>query len=105
MEVVDINKDNITVRWQPPISDGGADLTEYVVEMKSPKDSQFAVVAQVQPNTPFYTARDLRQGKKYEFRVRAKNVVGVSNDAAELEAPVLAKAKPSVGRFYLCCFW
>lgn len=97
LEVADVNKDRVTLKWQEPATDGGADLTEYVVEMKKSKDSQYSVVAQVEPNTPFYTAKSLREGQQYQFRVRAKNLVGTSQEAAELDSPVIAKAKATVG--------
>ncbi len=95
--MADVNKDRVTLKWQEPATDGGADLTEYVVEMKKSKDSQYSVVAQVEPNTPFYTAKSLREGQQYQFRVRAKNLVGTSQEAAELDSPVIAKAKATVG--------
>ncbi len=98
MEVADVNKDNVTLKWQAPVTDGGSDVTEYVVEMKSAKDTEFAVVGEVQPNTPFYTARDLTEGQNYEFRVSAKNVIGLSKEPAELDSPVTTRAKVTQGR-------
>ena len=92
LEVSDTNNDNVSLKWLPPLSDGGAELTEYVVEMKPEGSSKFAPVVHVQPETPFCTVNDLNKGDKYEFRVRAKNAVGVSDDAAELDSPVIAKA-------------
>ncbi len=97
LKVVDINKDNVTLKWQPPVSDGGADVTEYVVEMKPCKQKKFAVVGEVPQNTPFFKATELKEGQTYEFRVRAKNVVGLGEEAAVLDSPVTAKAKSTVG--------
>ncbi len=92
LEVSDTNNDNVSLKWLPPLSDGGAELTEYVVDMKPEGSSKFTPVVHVQPETPFCTVNDLNKGDKYEFRVRAKNAVGVSDDAAELDSPVIAKA-------------
>ncbi len=97
LDVVDVNKTDVTLKWQAPASDGGADLTDYVVEMKSSSDKQFAAVAEVQPNTPFYTAKDLKEGQEYEFRVRAKNAAGTISEAAELDTPVTTQAKSTQG--------
>lgn len=87
------------------MSDGGSDLTEYVVEMKSSNDSEFVVVTHVQADTQCYTANDLQKGKEYEFRVRAKNAVGSSSEAAELEENlVMAGEKAVAGMFKIVHF-
>ncbi len=100
VEVADINKDSITVKWKPPVSDAGADVTDYVVEMKTTDDDQFTAVAEVQQGTNFYTATHLEEGQAYEFKIRAKNAAGTSQEAGELDFPVMAKAKVNTGRFY-----
>ncbi len=68
------------------------------MEMKSKTEKEYKVVGHVEPETALYTAKDLKKGQPYEFRVRAKNVVGVSHDAAELESPVVAQAKVTASK-------
>jgi hypothetical protein len=43
-EVLDSNRDFITIKWEPPKKDGGAPITGYNVERKDPKTGRWTKV-------------------------------------------------------------
>ena len=41
-EVVDSNKDHISIKWDPPKKDGGAPITGYNIERRDPKTGRWS---------------------------------------------------------------
>ena len=68
----------LTLTWKPPVSDGGAEITNYVVERKDKFSSRWTPIsiAQVIKTTRFEVT-GLTEGTDYEFRVSAENKAGV----------------------------
>ena len=89
VEAFDVYEDNCKVKWKPPTDDGGAEITDYVVE-KCQDGFNFweKVPGIVKDNT--INVKELEKGKKYKFRVRAANMYGES-DPAETSKSILAK--------------
>lgn len=82
-------QDSVSLSWNKPDDDGGGDLTGYIVEMTEYGSDSWRPVPGFCPK-PSFTVRGLTEGKKYNFRVRAENIYGVSNP---LEGkPVVAKS-------------
>jgi len=89
--VTSVTDKSIGLRWNEPESDGGCDLTQYVVEMRegSRRTWQRVAVSSVDDSKQ-YTALALTAGQQYVFRVAAENRVGVG-DWAEMTQSVTAK--------------
>ncbi|GLH11531.1 Titin, partial [Gryllus bimaculatus] len=81
--------DALTLFWNPPKDNGGADITNYIVEKKEPRSSTWAKVSSY-ITTPFCRIRNLTIGREYEFRVMAENQYGTS-DPATIGDPVRAR--------------
>lgn len=92
LAVPQVDRDQVTLTWEAPETDGGSEITDYIIEAKGPKDSDFYILAKVDSSRLKYTATGLRPGQKYEFRVKAKNSAGVSQFHAELSEAVTTKA-------------
>ena len=75
--VDEINPDTATLSWQPPESDGGAPITNYIVEMRQGGDIKWRPVNKNVTDTKFQVP-DLREETQYEFRVSAQNKAGIS---------------------------
>jgi hypothetical protein len=73
------------LNWVAPEDDGGHDLTTYTVEM-SMNGTDWALCATVLPSVTSTRVDNLTTGTKYEFRVKAGNVVGLSDPSNVLEA-------------------
>ena len=87
-----VSDKSISLRWDEPESDGGCDLTQYVVEVREGgrRGWQRAGVSSLADERR-YTALALTAGQQYVFRVAAENRVGVG-DWAEMSQSVTAKS-------------
>jgi len=66
------------VSWRRPESDGGADITDYVVEKQDVPTSGWMKVATVSASKLSTKVSYLIHGREYKFRVMARNMVGCS---------------------------
>lgn len=78
LEVTEITKNSATLGWLPPLRDGGSKIDGYIVSYKEhdqPADrwTEYSVVKDLS-----IVVAGLKEGKKYNFRVAARNAVGVS---------------------------
>lgn len=72
-----ITKDSISVAWRPPKYDGGAEVTEYVLESRViGRDSFVRVGRDDKLMDRKFTLTGLKDGSSHEFRVSAINQVG-----------------------------
>lgn len=108
--VADYDADHVDLEWRAPRSDGGAPITEYIIE-KKPKNSPFWKEAVRVPapkskpgdeaaagNVLKATVPDLAEGEEYEFRVVAVNKAGPSEPSDPSEAVTCRprKVAPSI---------
>lgn len=94
MDVLDISKTSATLGWVKPLRDGGSKIDGYVVDYhmvvppKEPVEGEPLLKKEEKPAvewTPYSVVKDLtivvvglKEGKKYRFRVAARNAVGCS---------------------------
>lgn len=91
-----IDKESITISWQPPSNNGGSDVTAYVIEKCDVKRKVWMEVTTVAADLTTYIVQDLYEDSTYMFRVSAVNEYGKS-DPLQSE-PVTARSqfdKPS----------
>lgn len=81
--------DSLTLRWLPPKDDGGAEITNYVVEKQEEGTKTWHRIGTYVVGTSF-RVRGLTVGHRYNFRVMAENQFGTSDPATTAE-PILAK--------------
>uniref|UniRef100_H2YLF1 Titin n=1 Tax=Ciona savignyi TaxID=51511 RepID=H2YLF1_CIOSA len=79
-EVSNIMKNSCTVMWTRPESDGGAEITGYIVERREKNSARWHRVNRRLVNTS-YTISGLTHNKNYRFRVCAHNSCGASSPA------------------------
>lgn len=97
-----MTKNSATLAWLPPLRDGGAKIDGYIIsyrEEEQPADrwTEYSVVKDLS-----LIVTGLKEGKKYKFRVAARNAVGVSLPR-EAEGVYEAKeqlCKSSLSHFY-----
>ncbi|XP_013148822.1 PREDICTED: twitchin isoform X2 [Papilio polytes] len=83
-----VTHETMSLTWLPPTDDGGSEITGYVVEVAEFGVNDWRTVAGFCPKCSF-TVKNLTEGKKYVFRVRAENLYGLSEP---LESkPIIAK--------------
>lgn len=91
LEITDISPDCSTLTWQPPKSDGGSPITNYVLEKLCLKgaDPKWEKVSSFVRNLSYVVPR-LQAGEQYKFRVRAENQFGISEPLENVD-PIIAK--------------
>ena len=85
-----------SLSWNPPEDDGGAEITNYVIEYRSEGSRKWNRANKNPVPRTSYTIKDLVEDNIYEFRVAAENKAGVGQ-ASDPTAPV--KQKEILGKF------
>ena len=89
--MTEITKESVGLRWEPPESTGGMDITQYVVEKRDmTRGGNWVQAATVDGATTKVVVGKLVEGNEYLFRVVAENKIG-TGPPAELSQPVTAK--------------
>ena len=99
LQAHNINRDSVTLSWQPPTDDGGTDIVGYEIERREQGRSSWTKVATLDGTENSYLVKDLIDGKEYFFRISAKNDIG-SSEPAEMEKSVTPKS--GFGRLKCC---
>ena len=73
-----IDRETIKICWNPPEDDGGSEVTGYIIEKTEHGSNDWIACPGYAPKCS-YIARNLTEGKKYVFRIRAENAIGVSD--------------------------
>uniref|UniRef100_A0A3B3QHM3 Titin n=1 Tax=Paramormyrops kingsleyae TaxID=1676925 RepID=A0A3B3QHM3_9TELE len=90
--VKDITRDSVTLLWEQPLTDGGAKITNYIVEKReSVRKAYTAVTNNCTQN--MFVISELQEGGIYYFRVRAVNEHGIGL-AVETKDPVKVAQAP-----------
>ena len=76
-EVTKITKDTASLTWTAPQSDGGSEITNYIVEVREVGDKKWKRANKTDKVKGLkYDVSNLREGTEYEFRVTAENKAG-----------------------------
>ena len=94
-DIVDWTENTVKLKWDPPLRDGGAPITGYVVELKDKFGVTFQKAVEVQGNICTATVPKLEEGNQYQFRVKAVNKAG-PGEPSEATNPHTAKARYSM---------
>lgn len=76
--MTEITKNSATLGWLPPLRDGGSKIDGYIIGYQqegfaADHWTQYSIVKDLN-----IIVAGLKEGKKYKFRVAARNAVGVS---------------------------
>jgi len=95
LKVVRATSDSVSLQWSAPYSDGGSEITRYVVLRQqggaAPVSDRWEEVGRVTGSAATtFTVQRLREGTPYYFAVYAVNRAG-SGDIIETARPVTPK--------------
>lgn len=87
LEVTEVTDSSVSLRWRPPLKDGGKPITRYVVERRDKHKSVYLPVASTD-KCDFRVIR-LVSGNEYVLKVSAENEIG---QGEPVELPITAKS-------------
>jgi len=91
LQVTEVTKETVGLRWEPPESSGGMDIAQYVVDKRdATRGGGWMQAATVDGTATRVVVGKLVEGNEYQFRVVAENKIG-AGPPAELSQPVTAK--------------
>lgn len=76
IKIEEVDGVSVTVSWEPPEKDGGANISGYVVEQRDAHRPGWSTVSE-SVTRPCYKFSRLSEGTEYVFRVAAMNRFGV----------------------------
>ena len=78
-EVTRSTKYSVSLKWKPPSDDGGAEITNYIVEQRAEGAFKWSKASEDKVWHTHFTVEGLRPDSIYEFRVAAENRAGVGH--------------------------
>lgn len=82
--------DRVKLRWEPPLADGGSEITNYIIEKRETSRANWALVtSNIHGHITDCSVEKLIEGHEYQFRVSAENQYGVGD--AIMTEPVTVK--------------
>ncbi|XP_033995023.1 immunoglobulin-like and fibronectin type III domain-containing protein 1 [Trematomus bernacchii] len=78
---VDIMESAVTsveFKWKPPKDDGGCPVTNYILERQQVGRNKWTNLGEIPGSNPSYRDSDVTPGRRYCYRIRAKNAEGIS---------------------------
>uniref|UniRef100_A0A1I7XRB2 non-specific serine/threonine protein kinase n=1 Tax=Heterorhabditis bacteriophora TaxID=37862 RepID=A0A1I7XRB2_HETBA len=91
-EVTDWDADRVSLAWEPPASDGGAPITQYIIEKKGKHGREWQECGKVSGDQTSAEILGLKEGEEYQFRIKAVNKAG-PGEASDPSRKVVAKPR------------
>lgn len=82
MAVTSVNRFGATVAWEAPESDGGSEITAYVIELRDRTSVKWEAALVCDASERSAVLSDVVENKEYIFRVRAENKAGIGRPSA-----------------------
>ncbi|XP_029958269.1 myomesin-3 isoform X1 [Salarias fasciatus] len=90
VQVADINKDYVFLIWQPPSADGSSPVEGYIIERCDLGLGEWERCNVNIQKMCYYPVSGLKEGTRYQFRVRAVNKAGAGRPSKATEPIVTA---------------
>lgn len=89
MDIVESAVTSIEFKWKPPKDSGGCPVTNYIIERQQVGRNKWSNLGEIP--TPHYKDTDVDPGRRYAYRIRAKNAEGFSDylQSEDISAGVL----------------
>ncbi|XP_068168832.1 titin-like isoform X2 [Antennarius striatus] len=97
LKVKDVKKDSVVLSWEPPLIDGGAKVSHYIVEKREEARKAFTSVSSNCVRNS-YKIENLQEGAFYYFRVLAVNDFGTGVPVETTEAIKVSEAPLPPGK-------
>lgn len=88
LRISDVHKEGASLKWNPPLDDGGVPIDHYNVEKMDMETGRWVPAGR--SKEPHLKVDNLTPGQEYKFRVSAVNAEGES-EPLEAEQTIIAK--------------
>uniref|UniRef100_A0A3B3VDQ4 Immunoglobulin-like and fibronectin type III domain-containing protein 1 n=1 Tax=Poecilia latipinna TaxID=48699 RepID=A0A3B3VDQ4_9TELE len=78
VEITESAVTSVEFKWKPPKDSGGCPVTNYIIERQQVGRNKWTNLGEI-PCTPTYKDTDVDPGRRYCYRIRAKNAEGISD--------------------------
>ncbi|XP_007546996.1 immunoglobulin-like and fibronectin type III domain-containing protein 1 [Poecilia formosa] len=95
VEIIESAVTSVEFKWKPPKDSGGCPVTNYIIERQQVGRNKWTNLGEI-PCTPNYKDTDVDPGRRYCYRIRAKNAEGISDylQTGDIPAGVLRYPGP-----------
>ena len=90
LKILSMSRNSVSLEWYAPFSDGGCEITNYVILKKQVPIDIWEEVGTVNARSTSYTVQGLREGKAHFFAVYAVNKQG-RGDQIETTKAIMPK--------------
>lgn len=95
LAIVDVDRNFVKIGWKPPLSDGKAPITMYIVERREHSAKEWVGVGDVDADKLLvFKDGTVVEGREYYYRVCAVNKAGRGEPCECTRPSIMAKAKP-----------
>lgn len=98
VKIEEVSGVSVTISWEPPEKDGGANVSGYVVEQREAHRPGWSTISE-SVTRPCFKFTRLVEGTEYVFRVAAMNRFGVGSF---LQSPVVEVKSPESESLIRC---
>uniref|UniRef100_A0A3P9PAI6 Immunoglobulin-like and fibronectin type III domain-containing protein 1 n=1 Tax=Poecilia reticulata TaxID=8081 RepID=A0A3P9PAI6_POERE len=78
VEITESAVTSVEFKWKPPKDSGGCPVTNYIIERQQVGRNKWTNLGEI-PCIPSYKDTDVDPGRRYCYRIRAKNAEGISD--------------------------
>lgn len=80
VKIAKVFADHVKLRWEPPLADGGSEITNYIIEKRETSRPNWALVtSNIHGHITDCSVEKLIEGHEYQFRVSAENQYGIGD--------------------------
>lgn len=94
---------SVEFKWKPPKDDGGCPITNYIIQRQQVGRNKWLNLSEIPGSNPSYKDSDVDPGRRYSYRISARNAEGVSDylQSEDIAAGILRKSLIGA-QFRLC---
>lgn len=79
VDIVESAVTSVEFKWKPPKDSGGCPVTNYIMERQQVGRNKWSNLGEIPGGNPSYKDSDVDPGRRYSYRIRAKNSEGISD--------------------------
>nr|XP_061786474.1 immunoglobulin-like and fibronectin type III domain-containing protein 1 [Nerophis lumbriciformis] len=79
VDIVESGVTSIEFKWNPPKDNGGCPVTNYIVERQQIGRNKWTTLGEIGGSRPEYRDSNVDPGRRYCYRIRARNSEGISD--------------------------